>query len=133
MPHHGLQALKPRAWLLVLLLCASAQAWAAKAIDFVFDDVDGKPVRLADFRGKWVLVNFWAPWCPLCWAEVPTLNKLHQRKDFVVIGIGLDYGPDVSAVTCSCTVETRDHAHVAALRRALRQAGFQLKPGRGVR
>ena len=42
-------------------------------------------------------------------------------------------GPDVSAVTCSCTVETRDHAHVAALRRALRQAGFQLKPGRGVR
>ena len=98
MPHHGLQALKPRAWLLVLLLCASAQAWAAKAIDFVFDDVDGKPVRLADFRGKWVLVNFWAPWCPLCWAEVPTLNKLHQRKDFVVIGIGLDYGPDVSAV-----------------------------------
>ncbi|MBP8257150.1 MAG: threonine ammonia-lyase [Opitutaceae bacterium] len=39
-------------------------------------------------------------------------------------------GPDVSAVTCSCTVETRDHGHAAALRRALRKAGFQLKPGR---
>lgn len=39
-------------------------------------------------------------------------------------------GPDVSAVTCSCTVETRDHAHATALRRALRKAGFQLKPGR---
>ncbi|MBP7140914.1 MAG: threonine ammonia-lyase [Opitutaceae bacterium] len=39
-------------------------------------------------------------------------------------------GPDVSAVTCSCTVETRDHGHADALRRALRKAGFQLKPGR---
>ncbi|MBE7537447.1 MAG: threonine ammonia-lyase [Opitutaceae bacterium] len=42
-------------------------------------------------------------------------------------------GPDVSAVTCSCTVETRDHQHVVALRRALRRAGFQLKPERGPR
>jgi thiol-disulfide isomerase/thioredoxin len=99
MPYPGLHAPKIRVWLFALLLCASSQAWAAKAIDFEFTDIDGKPVRLVDYRGKWVLVNFWAPWCPLCWAEVPTLNKLHQRKDFVVIGVGLDYGPDAGMVS----------------------------------
>lgn len=62
-----------------------------KAISFVFSDVDGKPVRLADFRGRWVLVSFWAPWCPLCKAQTPALNKLDERPDFKVIGVGLDY------------------------------------------
>lgn len=84
--------------LLVLAVFLSPPAFAEKAIDFHFTDIAGKTLRLSDYRGKWVLVNFWAPWCPLCWAEVPTLNKLHQRKDFVVIGIGLDYGPDENTV-----------------------------------
>jgi len=70
----------------------------AKAIDFQFTDINGQNIRLSDFKGKWVLVNFWAPWCPLCWVEVPALNQLNKRKDFVVIGIGLDYGPDVNVV-----------------------------------
>lgn len=75
-----------------------AQSESTKAINFEFTDINGKTVRLSDFRGKWVLVNFWAPWCPLCWVEVPTLNELNKRKDFVVIGIGLDYGPDANVV-----------------------------------
>lgn len=89
----------------ILLLCVAATllpgslAWgAAKSIDFQFTDLDGRNIRLSDYKGKWVLVNFWAPWCPLCWAEVPALNELNKRKDFVVIGIGLDYGPDVEIV-----------------------------------
>jgi len=69
-----------------------------KAINFEFTDVNGKNLKLSDFKGKWVLVNFWAPWCPLCWVEVPTLNELNKRNDFVVIGIGLDYGPDEGVV-----------------------------------
>ena len=73
-------------------------AYAEKAIDFQFTDVAGKTLRLSDYRGKWVLVNFWAPWCPLCWAETATLNSLNKRKDFVVIGVGLDYGPDENSV-----------------------------------
>jgi len=72
--------------------------FASKSIDFQFTDVTGKSLRLSDYQGKWVLVNFWAPWCPLCWAEVPTLNTLSKRKDVVVIGIGLDYGPDHNIV-----------------------------------
>lgn len=80
---------------------AAAPAEAAntnKAINFQFKDINEKDVKLSDFKGKWVLVNFWAPWCPLCWVEVPSLNELNKRKDFVVIGVGLDYGPDENAV-----------------------------------
>lgn len=78
---------------LALLLPMAAQADEPKAINFQFTDVEGRAFQLSDFKGKWVLVNFWAPWCPLCWVEVPTLNELNKRKDFVVIGVGLDYGP----------------------------------------
>lgn len=77
---------------------AHATSESTKAINFEFTDVSGKNLKLSDFKGKWVLVNFWAPWCPLCWVEVPTLNELNKRKDFVVIGVGLDYGPDEGVV-----------------------------------
>jgi thiol-disulfide isomerase/thioredoxin len=75
-----------------------AEGEASKAINFQFTDIAGKSVQLSDFRGRWVLVNFWAPWCPLCWVEVPALNELNRRSDFIVIGIGLDYGPDENIV-----------------------------------
>jgi len=74
-----------------------AQA-APKTINFQFTDVNGKVIRLSDYKGQWVLVNFWAPWCPLCWEEVPELNDLNKRRDFVVIGVGLDYGPEAHVV-----------------------------------
>jgi thiol-disulfide isomerase/thioredoxin len=85
---------------LAALLAAPVHASteSTKAINFEFTDVNGKSFKLSDFKGKWVLVNFWAPWCPLCWVEVPTLNQLNKRKDFVVIGVGLDYGPDANVV-----------------------------------
>lgn len=85
-----------------------------KAIDFQFTDINGKSLRLSDFKGKWVLVNFWAPWCPLCWVEVPALNELNKRKDFVVIGIGLDYGPEESVVRESAQRHNLDFYAVVA-------------------
>lgn len=75
---------------------AAVTAWAVvqekKAVSFLFRDLEGRPVRLDDYRGKWVLVNFWAYWCPLCRIGVPTLNELNRRDDLVVIGVSLDYG-----------------------------------------
>lgn len=72
----------------------STQVLASKAINFSFTDSKGKSIQLSDYRGKWVLVNFWAPWCPRCKMDFPNLNDLDARSDFVVIGVVMDYGID---------------------------------------
>ena len=51
------------------------------APDFVLGDVSGKDVRLSDFRGKTVLLVFWASWCPDCRAEVPELKAMYEAAD----------------------------------------------------
>jgi thiol-disulfide isomerase/thioredoxin len=56
-------------------------------------DLDGKDVSLSEFKGKVVLVNFWATWCDPCRGEIPSLIELQQKygpKGFVVLGIALD-------------------------------------------
>ena len=73
-----------------LLLCCTTLAIAQP---FEFKDLQGNAQRLSDYRGKWVLVNFWATWCPPCLEEVPDLVELHEAhkaKDLVVIGVALD-------------------------------------------
>ncbi|ADE10983.1 TlpA family protein disulfide reductase [Sideroxydans lithotrophicus] len=65
----------------------------ASAESFVFKDLQGHEQRLQDYRGKWVLVNFWATWCPPCLEEIPDLVSLydaHKNKDLTVIGVSLD-------------------------------------------
>ncbi len=87
-----------RALCFALLAGLASQAYASKAVNFSFTDSKGKTVQLSDYRGKWVLVNFWAPWCPRCKMEFPELNDLDARNDFVVVGIAMDYGIDVASV-----------------------------------
>lgn len=84
----------------VVMWAVLPSAWAepVKAVSFSFRDLDGRNVKLGDYRGKWVLVSFWAPWCPICKVQVPSLNALNQRPDFRVIGVALDYAGDESAV-----------------------------------
>ncbi|NOX19787.1 MAG: TlpA family protein disulfide reductase [Nitrospirae bacterium] len=63
------------------------------APDFTLQDLKGNKVSLIDFRGKVVLLNFWATWCPPCREEIPSLNKLmsqYQDKGLVIIGVSSD-------------------------------------------
>jgi peroxiredoxin len=63
--------------------------------DLDLEDLDGKTHKLSDYRGKWVVVNYWATWCPPCRDEIPELVKFHdshqQRGDAVVLGVNHEY------------------------------------------
>ncbi len=66
----------------------TAPAWQLQSLE-------GKPVQLADFKGKVVVLNFWATWCPPCRAEIPDLVSLQQQyaaRGLVVVGISMDEG-----------------------------------------
>lgn len=58
-----------------------------------FEDPAGKPVRLAAFTGKPVLVNLWATWCGPCVAELPTLDRLAQSGKVRVVAVSQDMDP----------------------------------------
>jgi len=67
----------------------------AAVADVIMKDVDGRPISTASFKGKVVIVNFWATWCPPCRAEIPDLIKLQDkyRDQLQIIGISDDDDP----------------------------------------
>ena len=64
-----------------------------EAQDFALLDVEGQPVRLREFQGKFVFLNFWATWCSPCRLEMPSIEQLHQtfkQTEFAVLAISID-------------------------------------------
>jgi len=74
----------------VFLLFAGAQA---QAVDYELPDVNGEMQSLDQYKGKWLIVNYWATWCSTCMKELPNLFSLHEEnkdKDIVVVGINYE-------------------------------------------
>jgi len=106
-----------------LLLLASSLS--IHATGFSLEDLKGKTHRLEDYRGKWVLVNIWATWCPPCLSEIPELSSLHEAhkdNDLVVIGVAIESGSS-SKVASFAETHGISYPVVMGDRKIVRQIG----------
>ena len=76
-----------------LLLASVGAAKADPSANLAMKDLAGKTHHLADYRGKWVIFNYWATWCPSCLDEIPDLVELSQKRkaDLMVLGVAVDF------------------------------------------
>jgi thiol-disulfide isomerase/thioredoxin len=109
-------------WLAGLLLVL-ASSWV-QAADFKVTDTNGKIHTLSGYKGKWVLVNYWATWCPPCLEEIPDLIALHgdKKNNLVVIGVAMDYR-NAKQVTDFADGLLVDYPIVLGTPRVVRQIG----------
>lgn len=78
----------------VFLLCAAVFYLMGCKPDAV--DSSGKPIKISDYRGKWVIIQYWATWCPPCLNQISELNKIvtYYRNHVVVLGVNYDHLAD---------------------------------------
>jgi thiol-disulfide isomerase/thioredoxin len=79
--------------LLLLLSLLFSSPLFAMQVDLQLTDIEGKQFKLSDYRGKWVVLNYWATWCPPCLEEIPELvyfHENHRESDGVVIGVDME-------------------------------------------
>ncbi|MEE9524839.1 MAG: TlpA disulfide reductase family protein [Thermodesulfovibrionales bacterium] len=83
--------------LLVLSFPGLLQAFSGKAPPFTLKDIDGNTVSLSDYRGKIVIIDFWATWCHECEDSSPELDRVYRKyrdRGVIFLGISLDEGGD---------------------------------------
>ena len=112
--------------LLLALLFTLSPTTGAAGLDFTLPGLDGRLVRLANFRGQWVIVNFWASWCTPCLLEMPELESFYQaqRGRAVVVGVNSEaLAPDEIRLF----IERLGVTFPIALSAGQRLPGFSLK------
>ena len=57
--------------------------FASDNVDYELRDLDGNLHRVSDYRGKWLIINFWATWCPPCISEMPELQSFYQQNNAI--------------------------------------------------
>ncbi|KON88616.1 alkyl hydroperoxide reductase [Sporosarcina globispora] len=69
-----------------------------KAPDFELNNLQGETIKLSDFKGKKVMLNFWATWCPPCKAEMPDIQKFYTQKgdEVAILAVNIDPQSDVA-------------------------------------
>jgi len=90
-----------RALVAIFLMLPGTVLWAeyqeGDVLDFSLPTLQGESVALSDFRGEWVVLNYWATWCAPCRKEIPELSALHSdRDDITVLGLAFE-DTDISA------------------------------------
>ena len=93
-------------WVLMLSLTPS---WAGQSMkefedkkpapEFTLKDMDGETHKLSDYRGKTLIINFWATWCPPCRAELPSMNRAWEKvKDDNIVMLAINVGEDEDTI-----------------------------------
>jgi len=79
--------------LFISLILIVAVLAPAHAVEMELEGIDGSNQQLSDFKGKWLVINYWATWCPPCIEEMPELQSFHdnyEKRDAMVIGINTE-------------------------------------------
>lgn len=77
-----------------IFMIGTTSVSAQEAPDFTLTDLEGNEVSLSDFKGKVIIIDFWATWCGPCKMEIPSFIKLQEdyQDDVVILGVSLDQG-----------------------------------------
>lgn len=91
---------------ILLLLCSIFMIGCSKP-DPLFQDTQGQSIQLSQLDGKWLILNYWAPWCHSCTKEIPELNQFHQHNPQVLL-----YGVDFDKQTPEELKQIADKLHI---------------------
>lgn len=113
----------PRNWsiLLTLLACSAVAQDKPAPVDFSFTDFNGKPHTFREYKGRVVLVDFWATWCKPCLADIPHLKDLYTKyhaQGFDIIGMDAEtLGQSAEDIDAALLKDQEQRAHTIAAER----------------